>query len=837
MLFKEFRDLRHKADQRPGTPDLLNYAFFGAPSVLVLKDGAMMTCFAYRGPDLNSSSSLELAALKHHTNAILSHYGDGFMLNVDLVRHPSIGYPNAGAFPDCTTALIDRERELHYTTEGTHLETSFTLSLTYRPPPDYQSRPAEVFFARGHQNLGTDRTLRYFQDTADELEQALSNHLRIRRMDDSEMLSFLESCIIGRSAFVRPAMLSYLDAVLGNYRFVAGFRPTIDGRHIRIVAPAGFPLESHAEVTAFLGELPFCYRWSIRAIMLDPTTGVQQLSTLRRNWFQKRLDFKAFLKESFAGSSSSPAFQNQHALDMASDADIAVAEAHDARVRYCYLTMNVIVIEDDAETATAHAQEVRKHFLHHGFPARIEDLNASDAYFGSLPGHGHYNVRKPLLHTQNLADLLPTTAVWAGLETNPCPMYPEDTPALIYASTDGRTPFRYHPHVGDVGHNLVLGPIGSGKSTFLGILDAQAFRVPEMRVFHFDKGYSSFVLTKACGGDHFDIGEDEIAACPLIGVDDAGERTWAQEYLETLLQLQNVRILPHHRKALWRALELLGTGPVQARTFTHLIATVQDQELRTALAEYSITGPLGRFLDADRDALLTGRFITFELETLMAMGPKVLIPVLLYLFHRVDQRLDGRPTLIAIDEAWLMLADQIFGPKIEEWLRTLRKKNASVVLATQSLTEVAGSSFCDVILESCPTKIFLPNPEARNPNTAALYHRFGLSPRQREIIADATPKRHYYYVSPLGRRLFELALEPATLSFVGAGSKEDLFKARRLIHEFGESWPGEWLRTRGLTEWAEAWTTAAHEVSAEMSMRLHTSTTPHQSLSENGASH
>jgi type IV secretion system protein TrbE len=177
-------------------------------------------------------------------------------------------------------------------------------------------------------------------------------------MDDAEMLSFLESCIIGRPTYVRPpASFNHLDAVLGNYRFVPGFTPTIEGRHIRVVAPAGFPLESHAEITAFLSELPFCYRWSIRAIMLDPTTGVQQLSTMRRNWFQKRLDFKAFLKESFAGSSSSPAFQNQHALEMAADADMAVAEAHGALVRYCYLTMNVVVIEDDAEIADAHAQE------------------------------------------------------------------------------------------------------------------------------------------------------------------------------------------------------------------------------------------------------------------------------------------------------------------------------------------------------------------------------------------------------------------------------------------------------------------------------------------------
>lgn len=230
---------------------------------------------------------------------------------------------------------------------------------------------------------------------------------------------------------------------------------------------------------------------------------------------------------------------------------------------------------------------------------------------------------------------------------------------------------------------------------------------------------------------------------------------------------------------------------------------MQDAPLRDGLNAFSLAGPLGRFLDADQDVLLTGSFVTFELETLMAMGPKVVVPVLTYLFHRIDQRLDGRPTLIILDEAWIMLANSIFGAKIEEWLRTLRKKNAAVVLATQSLAEIANSPHRDVILESCPTKLYLPNPEATNAASRDLYHRFGLTDRQTEIIAEATPKRHYYYVSPLGRRLFQLALGPAALAFIAAGSKDDVISARRMIQEYSERWTPEWLRRRDLDDWAD----------------------------------
>ena len=131
------------------------------------------------------------------------------------------------------------------------------------------------------------------------------------------------------------------------------------------------------------------------------------------------------------------------------------------------------------------------------------------------------------------------------------------------------------------------------------------------------------------------------------------------------------------------------------------------------------------------------------------------------------------------------------------------QKERGVVLATQSLSEIANSPQRDVILESCPTKLYLPNAEARNPQTRELYRKFGLSDRQIDTLAEATPKRDYYYVSPLGRRLFQFALGPAALAFIGAGSKEDVLAARRMIAEHGERWRVEWLRARGLGEWAD----------------------------------
>src|SRR5207237_1737219 len=230
---------------------------------------------------------------------------------------------------------------------------------------------------------------------------------------------------------------------------------------------------------------------------------------------------------------------------------------------------NVLLFGPDRERLDATAREVVKQLQHHGFGARVEEVNALEAYLGALPGHGYQNVRKPLLHTLNLADLLPLTSIWPGLEEHPCPSYPAASPSLLYAATAGATPFRLNLHVSDVGHTLILGPTGSGKSTLVALLMAQLFRYPRAQVFLFDKDYSAWVLAHACGADYYDILGDTdrpLSFYPLARLESLAERVWAQEWLEVLLALQGVRVTPGQRKALSRALELLGESPARSLT-------------------------------------------------------------------------------------------------------------------------------------------------------------------------------------------------------------------------------------------------------------------------------
>jgi type IV secretory pathway VirD2 relaxase len=191
----------------------------------------------------------------------------------------------------------------------------------------------------------------------------------------------------------------------------------------------------------------------------------------------------------------------------------------------------------------------------------------------------------------------------------------------------------------------------------------------------------------------------------------------------------------------------------------------------------------------------------FEMEELMHSKAAALA-VLHYLFGRLDERFDGAPTLLILDEAWLFLDDPIFASRIRQWLKTLRKKNVSVVFATQSLADIRESTIAPAIIESCASRIFLPNPQATEPQIRAVYESFGLNSRQIGIVAQAQPKRDYYYQSRLGNRVFDLDLGPVALAFAAASSPED----QRRIDDVLESrppdgFPAAWLRHRDL-RWA-----------------------------------
>ena len=233
--------------------------------------------------------------------------------------------------------------------------------------------------------------------------------------------------------------------------------------------------------------------------------------------------------------------------------------------------------------------------------------------------------------------------------------------------------------------------------------------------------------------------------------------------------------------------------------FSSLVNFVQSIELKESLRSLTVDGVYGRIFDSDTDNLQISSWQTFEMEKLMQTRA-IVGPTLMYIFHRIEQSLTGAPTIIILDECWVFFDNEQFAAKIREWLKVLRKANAAVIFATQSLTDIVESPIFSTVLESCPSQIFLPNDKALEEGAKAQYFKFGLNQRQVEIIASAIKKKQYYYVSPLGSRLYDLALEacPVSLAYV-AVNKKDTQKADEIIAEHGrENFNKYWLEYRNV---------------------------------------
>lgn len=808
-------DLKEYRSNALGLPDLLNHAFLvgelpiaGKPAgVMLTKGGSLLAGFSYAGPDPESSSPRDLEILSATINHALARLGTGWCAHIDMIREPTSSYIAASEshFDDPVSLLIDQERQAQYRLEGAHFLTRYVAVFSYTLPSDSESRLARAMVTHTSKaERSLDEHARKFAGEVDNVAAVFAGYCRVAPLDSSALLSHIHGCISGD--FHRlgvPRVPAFLDGVLGSHELLGGFRPAIDGKAIRVVHFDGFPAETTPTTLEALSVAPIPMRYSFRFQFLDPADASNRLTKIRLQWFQKRQSLWSHVSQTFGGNASS--FANSDAIAMAQDADGAIAEASSGVLRYGYATPNVIIIDPDAEVADDRARQVAQVLNNLGFTARIEGANTVQAWLGSLPGHIYENVRRPMLHSLTVADLMPTTSVWAGSAHNPNPMYRDRetgraAPPLMYAATTGNTPFRLSLHVDDLGHTLVAGPTGAGKSTLLALIAAQHRRYENARIFAFDKGLSMYALTLAVGGVHYEPGADSstLSFAPLSRIDEGpAERAWAEDWIESLCVAQNVAVDAPRRQIVHQAIESLAQA--ESRSVTDFVNIVQDEEIRGAIEFYSLRGRAGRLLDAETDSLdLVGAdFSTFEIDALMDPGRRlVAIPTLLYLFHRIERSLDGSPTLIILDEAWAMLDHPLFADKIREWLKVLRKANAAVIFATQSLADLRDNPLRPVLQESCPTKILLPNREAAADHIAPLYHDLGLNDWQIRLLQTSTPKHDYFIVSPEGRRRVSFGLGPVALAFAAASSKGDLARIRELAGQHGSRWVIEWLRER-----------------------------------------
>lgn len=795
-------DLREYARRPRQLADFLPWAALIAPGVVLNKDGAFQRTARFRGPDLDSATQTELAATAGRLNNALRRLGSGWTVLVEAQRNPAVAYPQT-VFPDPVSALIDEERRADFLAEGAHFESAYFLTLVWMPPAEDRSR-VDRWLYEGRDARGVDwpEQIRGFVDRTDRLLGLVEGFMpEAVWLTDEETLTYLHATVSTARHRVRvPETPMHLDALVADRPLTTGLAPRLGEAHLRTLTVIGFPSATWPGLLDDLNRLPFPYRWTTRAICLDKTEAAKLLGRIRRQWFSKRKSVAAILKEVMTNEAS--ALMDSDAGNKAQDADEALQDLGADGVGYALVTATLTVWDAAPAAADVKLRLVEKVIQGRDFTCMAESLNAVEAWLGSLPGQVYANVRTPPISTLNLAHVMPLSAVWAGAAWNDH----LDGPPLFFARTEGSTPFRFSNHVGDVGHTLIVGPTGAGKSVLLALMALSFRRYDCAQIFAFDFGGSIRAATLAMGGDFHDLGAalsgqgEGLALQPLEQIDDAGERAWAAGWLADLLGGEGVEITPQIKDQIWSALTNLASAPPIERTLSGFAALVQSNVLKRALGPFTLEGPWGRLLDGEFEHLGVAPVQAFETEGLIGTGAAG--AVLAHLFHRIEARLDGRPSLIIIDEGWLALDDRGFGSQLREWLKTLRKKNASVIFATQSLADIESSEIAAAIVESCHTRVFLPNDRALEPQIRAIYQRFGLNARQIEILSQAIPKRDYYCQSRHGNRLFELGLGPVALAFCAASSATDQAVIARLLAEHGrDGFAAAWLRHRRLP-WA-----------------------------------
>ncbi len=412
LNIKEFRD-KNKA-----FPDLLNLAclvdsvtILGKPCAIALqKDGSLMAGVQFSGPDLESMSHSSVNRLSATLNAALARLGEGWATHITAIRDHADGYidPADNHFADPVSQIIDDERRQQFAREDAHFLSRYYLVFSWQTPADSEVAAGQVFIERRNapQKKPFEAVIRKFVDLVEGAAGMLNDRLKVSPLDDTALLTHIHECITGKPYPVNaPDFPVYLDTVIGHHEFVAGLEPKIDDKHIRVLTFVGYPQSTQPDILEALHNLPFPLRYTTRFVYLDQKDARKHIEAYRQHWFGARFNARDYAGAALDKGHLPEQNANADASNMAEDAQSAAAEASGGVVRFGFFTATIILMDSNLNTLSERVRITEAYLNNSGFVAFKESTNAVEAYLGSIPGHTWENVRKPLMHSLNYADL------------------------------------------------------------------------------------------------------------------------------------------------------------------------------------------------------------------------------------------------------------------------------------------------------------------------------------------------------------------------------------------------------------------------------------------------
>lgn len=418
------------------------------------------------------------------------------------------------------------------------------------------------------------------------------------------------------------------------------------------------------------------------------------------------------------------------ALDMTMSGHIAFGTHH----------LTIMCVEDNLNALEAAISLAIAELVNVGINPVREKLILEQCYWAQLPGNGEFVGRKSRINTLNIAS-------FAAMHNYPVGRISGNhwgDAVTIFDTTSG-TPFFFNFHARDVGHTTIIGPTGAGKTVLMNFLCCQALKY-NCRLFMFDKDRGAEIFVRALDGNYTHIDPGKKCYFNPLQLDDTPEnRSFIAEWLGTLIA-NDEPISAEDMEVVQRAV----VGNFQLRKEDRVLRNVAaffgmegPGSLATRLKQWHSSGRYAQIFDNVEDRIDFNNASVFGFEMGDVLAQKTcLVPVLLYLFQRIQMSLDGTPTIIVLDEAWALVDNKIFAGKIKDWLKTMRKLNGMVIFATQSVEDAVGSSISDTLIQQTATQIFLPNPKATDPYRKA----FMLSEREFNLLKTTDPATRYFLV-------------------------------------------------------------------------------------------
>ncbi|MFC2950423.1 VirB4 family type IV secretion/conjugal transfer ATPase [Marinicaulis aureus] len=454
--------------------------------------------------------------------------------------------------------------------------------------------------------------------------------------------------------------------------------------------------------------------------------------------------------------------------------------------------MTVMARAEDMEALDNAAAQTQAALADIGAIAVREDLNLEPSFWAQFPGNEDYIARRAMISTANFAGLCSMHGFPIGAA--------EDNfwgaPVTIFETT-ASTPYYFDFHEGDLGNFLMIGPSGSGKTVFLNFLLAQTRKL-NSRIIFFDKDRGAEIFLRAIGG-HYDIlREGEPSGFnPLAIADTPANRAFLRAFIARLVTAPGLELTPEERSLIADAVDSNFEQDLSFRRLRYFVELLSGASrsvsggLAARMARWHGAGEYAWLFDNPSDHLrIDSPVLGFDMTDILD-APDLRGPAMMYLFHRIGQRLDGARTAIVIDEGWKALDDEVFSRRLKDWLKTIRKRNGIVGFVTQSARDALDSQISATITEQTASQFFLPNPRAQEKEYCG---GFGLTAHEFDIVKSLPEQSRCVLIKKGGHSVvarLDLSDLPGVLKIL-SGREESVRLVDRLRRDHGDD-PTAWL--------------------------------------------